>query len=344
MKVPPARADAFAKAPDPALRAILFYGPDGGLVRERAKVALHALAEDPNDPFAVSSLPAGDLSDDGARLNDEAAAISFTGGRRVLRVEDATDGVAAVFEDFLKHAPGDAVVLIEAGDLPARAKLRKLFEGADNAAAVACYRDEGRSLAETIRGHLSEAGLRASDDAMALLTSQLGGDRLLTRRELEKLVLYKGEEKSEISLEDVRACTGDSAALTTSDLAFAVGDGDLKQVERTLARCLQEGVNPVGVLRAVANHFQRLHLVATSGNPEMAVKALRPPVFWKVADRFKAQARAWTRPALAEALSLLLETEAACKRTGAPAETLCDRALLRIASRAGRRGGNRRTA
>ncbi|MEX0921346.1 MAG: DNA polymerase III subunit delta [Rhodovibrionaceae bacterium] len=344
MKIPPARADAFSKAPDPALRAILFYGPDGGLVRERAKQALLALAEDPNDPFSVASLAAGELAEDGARLNDEAAAISFTGARRVLRVSDAADSLAGVFGDFLEGAPGDAVVLIEAGDLPARAKLRKLFEGAGNAAAVACYRDEGRDLAGTIRSHISQAGLRISDDALALLTGQLGGDRMLTRRELEKLVLYKGAEQSEIGLEDVRACIGDSAALSTSDLALAVADGDLRQVERTLGRCLQEGVNPVGVLRAVANHFQRLHLVVASGNPDLAIKALRPPVFWKLAERFKAQARNWSRPALAEALSVLLETEAACKQTGAPAATLCDRALLRIAVRAGRRAGNRRTA
>lgn len=343
MKIPPARADAFSKAPDPALRAILFYGPDGGLVRERAKAALTALAEDPDDPFGVATLSAADLADDGARLNDEAAAISFSGGRRVLRLAEATDTLAGVLGDFLAEAPGDAVVLVEAGDLPARAKLRKIFEGAENGAAVACYRDEGRSLAETIRGHLSEAGLRASEDAMAMLTLSLGGDRQLTRRELEKLVLYKGDDGGEVTLEDVRACIGDSAALTASDLAFAVADGDLRQVERTLARCLQEGANPVGILRSVANHFQRLHLVATSGNPEQAIKALRPPVFWKVAERFKAQARSWSRPALAEALSVLLEAEAACKRTGAPAATLCDRALLRIAARAGRRG-QRRTA
>ena len=344
MKIPPARADAFCKAPDPALRAILFYGPDGGLVRERAGQALAALAEDPNDPFGVASLSPGDLADDGARLNDEAAAISFSGSRRVLRIPDATDSLAGVLDDFLSGAPGDAVVLVEAGDLPARAKLRKIFEAAQNGAAVACYRDEGRGLAEMIRGHLSEAGLRASEDAMALLTMSLGGDRQLTRRELEKLVLYKGDSGGEIDLEDVRACIGDSAALTASDLALAVADGDLHQVERTLGRCLQEGANPVGILRTVAGHFQRLHLVATSGNPDQAIKALRPPVFWKVAERFKAQARAWSRPALAEALSLLLETEAACKQTGAPAATLCDRALLRIAARAGRRGGARRRA
>ncbi len=343
MKIEPRRADAFSKAPDPALRAILFYGPDGGLVRERARQALLALAADPDDPFSVASLSAGELTDDGARLNDEAAAISFTGSRRVLRIGDATDALAGVLADFLSGAPGDAVVLIEAGELPARAKLRKLFEGAQNAAAVACYRDEGRDLADTIRTHLSQAGLRVSQDALALLTSQLGGDRQLTRRELEKLVLYKGAEDSEIGLEDVRACIGDSAALSTSDLALAVGAGDLPQVERTLGRCLQEGVNPVGILRSVANHFQRLHLVATSGNPELAIRALRPPVFWKTAESFKAQARSWSRPALAEALALLLETEAACKTTGAPAATLCDRALLRIAARAGRRGGARRT-
>ena len=38
MKIAPARLAAFLQRPDPAIRAVLLYGPDAGLVRERAGV------------------------------------------------------------------------------------------------------------------------------------------------------------------------------------------------------------------------------------------------------------------------------------------------------------------
>ena len=43
MKIPPARQDAFLRAPDPAIVAILFYGPDGGTIRERADQIMRAV-------------------------------------------------------------------------------------------------------------------------------------------------------------------------------------------------------------------------------------------------------------------------------------------------------------
>ncbi|MFQ6018520.1 MAG: DNA polymerase III subunit delta, partial [Kiloniellaceae bacterium] len=242
------------------------------------------------------------------------------------------------FRSFLADPPGDALIVVEAGDLPARSALRKVFESAGRGAALACYRDDERSLPKLIDATLRAQGLRATPEARAFLAANLGGDRQVTRRELEKLALYKGPGGGDIELEDAQACVGDSAALSLEDLAFAVAGGELAELARALDRSFQEGAHPVAALRAVARHLQRLHLVAglvRQGTPVgQAVKGLRPPVFWKRAARFKSQASAWPPAALGRALERLLAAETACKQTGAPADSLCGRALLEIASRA----------
>ena len=206
---------------------------------------------------------------------------------------------------FLDGPAGDALILVEDGDLAARAALRKLFESAERGAALACYQDDARSLPGVIAALLSEQGLTASRDAAAYLASHLGGDRQVTRREIEKLALYKGAatgEDSVIRLEDVLACVGDSASISLDDLAFALGDGDAAGLERSLQRSLQEGANPVAILRAAARHLQRLHLVAAllgqGSDPAGAMKRLRPPVFWKLTARLTPEVkgpRIWLR-------------------------------------------------
>ena len=342
MKIPTARADRFAAAPDPGVRAVLVYGPDAGLVRERAGSLVRSVVEDPGDPFRVAHLSGAQLAADPALLADEAAALAMTGGRRVVRLENPAEEAAGLFADFLKRPPGDALVVVLAGDLPARSALRKLFEAADQGAALPCYRDDQRGLGTVIDATLSGAGLSATPEASAYLAANLGGDRQLTRRELEKLILYKGAGGGQVELQDALACIGDSADLTLDDLAYAVGGGDLAAMERALLRSLAEGSQPVALLRAVARHFQRLHFVAGTAAqgtpPAEAMKRLRPPVFWKLAARFKAQSAAWSDVTLGRALEGLLEAEAACKRTGAPAEILAARALTGIAANApGRR-------
>lgn len=341
MKLAGKQADAFLAAPDPAVRCVLLYGPDAGLVRERSAALLAKTVRDPADPFSVSEISASQLKDDPARLADEAAALTFGGGRRFVRVRDAGDKLAPVLEDFLAAPLGDALVVVEADDLPARSPLRKLFEGAAGAAALACYHDDQRSLEAVVRGFFSDAAVPISRDAVRFLTSQLGGDRELTRRELEKVLLYRGAE-GEIGVADVEACVGDSALLSLDDVSMAAGAGNLPALERSLDRCLQEGNAPVSVLRAAARHFQRLHLVAAAGDRvEEAMRRLRPPVFWKNEAAFRAQAEAWRPVALARAMERLAEAEAACKRSGAPAELLASRALLEIAANA---PGRRRAA
>jgi DNA polymerase-3 subunit delta len=346
MKITPRNAEAFVRSPDPSLRAVLVYGPDAGLVRERVEALVKAAAEDPADPFRVSELGAREIVEDPARLGDEAAALSLSGGRRAVRLRQAGDDLAPHFKDFFATGRGEALVVVEAGDLPPRSALRKIFEGAGAGAALACYRDDERSLPALIRETLGSFGLEATPDALAYLGANLGGDRQLSRRELEKLALYMGAHNkgahnegadnkgARVELRDAQACVGDSAALSLEDLAFAVAGGEPAGAERALQRSLQEGGQPVRALGAVARHFQRLHLVrGLTGRGESldgAVKGLRPPVFWKRAESFKAQATAWPPGALARALERLLEAEAACKQSGAVPDTICARTLLEI--------------
>jgi DNA polymerase-3 subunit delta len=339
MKLSAKQAEGFIRQPDPAVPAVLLYGPDAGLRRERSAALLAKVVADPKDPFAVTELTGAQIAEDPARLADEAAALVFGGGRRFVRVREAGDRITAVVKDFLAQPAGEAFVVFEGDDLPARSSLRKLFEADKRAAALACYHDDTRSLSAMVREFFAEAGVGISREAVEFLAVQLGGDRALTRRELEKVLLFKGPEGGAVTLADVETCVGDSALLSLDDVALATAAGNLAALERALARSYAEGNAPVTLLRAVARHFQRVHAVAGAKGPvDEAMNRLRPPVFWKTAPAFRAQAEAWRPDGLARALDRLLEAEAACKRSGAPAETLAARALLEIAANApGRR-------
>jgi DNA polymerase-3 subunit delta len=329
----------FLRAPEASVVAALIYGPDAGLVKERADALTAAAAEDAADPFRVSELTMADLKNDPARLGDEAAALPFTGGRRVVRLRDATDAAATALKDMLGAAP-PGLVIVEAGELGARSPLRVLCEGARHAAAIACYRDEGEALGGVIAAELKKSGLAAAPDALEYLIANLGGDRALTRRELEKLALYVadragGGRAATISLEDAMATVGDTAALGLDDLIHDVAEGNQAAVERDLDRQLAEGDSPVTILRAAARHFMRLHVVAgtvaAGRDAEQAMGALRPPVFFRDKPRFQRQLRRWTGTKLGAALDQLTQAEVDCKTTGLPAETICRRVLAEIA-------------
>lgn len=330
-------ADRFTAQPPKQLRVALVFGPDAGLVQERAEKLLKSVTPDLTDAFNVADLSESVLLADPARLADEAAAISMMGGRRVVRVRGASNDLAELFEQFLDDPPGDALVVVEAGDLAKGASLRKLFEGDEAAAAIACYADTVRNLEDVVRDALRAEGLAIAPDALADAVSRLGSDRGVTRRELEKLALYAKGQKS-VSLEDVRAVMGDEAEARAEEACDAAGSGDFARLDLALERLWVADMSAVAVARSAMGHFQRLLLVAENTargeNLDTALKRLRPPIHFLRADSFKAQLRRWQQDRIGEALDMLLEAETLAKTTAVPAEAAVGRTLMNIAAMA----------
>ena len=342
-KIQPRGFARFAARPDPAVRAVLIYGPDGGLVRERALAVLRAIVPDAKDPFRISELTMAAIAEAPGRLAEEAAAIAFTGGRRVVRIFGAGDRLAEPLAELLEDFAGDALVLVEAAELGPRSSLRRLCEEAASAAAVPCYADDEESLELLVEEVMQGAKLKIEPAALDYLKTSLGGDRGVSRRELEKLVTYVGIGKSSVTLADAEACVGDSSALDVDDVVDAAAGGELVALDHAVGRSLLAGESPIMLLRAMQRHLQRLHLVAgicAGGQPlEAALKRLRPPLHFSRQAAFRAQLRRWPVNRLAQALDLLTEAEIDCKSTGAPDEVLARAALTRIAG-AARTGRN----
>lgn len=335
-----AKAESFVRKPDLGLAAALIFGPDRGLVRERMAAIARAVAGDVADPFRVVEIPASALKADPARLHDEAASLAFGGGRRLLIVRDAGDIAAPLFADFLARAPKDgAFVLVEGGDLSKRSTLRAAFESSSRAASVACYGDDERSVRAFIAELLRQHKLTALPEALDLLCARLGQDRDQTRGEIAKLALFMdGGADKRVGVDAVLAVVGDGGAASLDAVVLAAADGDYAELDRALSRALLDGESPIRILNAAQRHVERLHLARAhmdaGASAEQAMMKLKPPVFFRSADRFRRQLSAWEPARLASALHALLEADIACKSTAAPDEALAHRALARVANAA----------
>lgn len=333
MKISAGAADRFAAQPDAGVAAVLLYGPDQGLVMERAETLGRTVVDDLSDPFNVVELTAAALKENPARLTDESNALSFGGGRRFVRLRGAGDSLTKVIEAYVQEPSPDALVVVEADELGPRSSLRKLFETHAVTAAVACYAAEGRELMQASEKMLRELGVAPEKDALVLLGQILGADRAMVRREIEKLALYVGEG-NRATVEDVNACLISSGAVSIDQIALCAGDGNGAEADSHYQTALKEGASEIAILRAMQRHFQRLDLVvsqvAAGMNAGSAIAGLKPPVFFKLKERFERQTRRWSPERVQHALSILTEAETVCKKTGAPVELVCGRAIMAL--------------
>lgn len=341
MKLDRGQVDRFLKQPDPRFAAVLIYGPDSGMVRERGSQLTRQVAESLDDPFRVVEFTADQIKGDPVRLLDEAQAIGMMGGRRVVRVSGAGDSLADACESLLEahRSSQDCLVIVEAEDIAGKSRLRGVFEAAANAATIACYHDEAASLGAIVQEQIRQAGFSISREALDYLAQSLGGDRGVTRSEIDKLLLYKGEDRSEISLAEAMTCIGDRAAFALDDLIDAVCSGDLKALDKQFERNIVE-LPPIVMLRRMSAHFLRLHPMVDKLRQgerlDQVFAAARPPVPWPAKQRYERHCRIWTPAAIGLALNQLMETEAQAMRQHALAEAITRRGFIDIAATARR--------
>lgn len=302
---------------DPAYRLVLIYGPDAGLVSERAAALARAHVDDAGDAFQLVRMSGDDIASDPLKLVDEANTIGLFGGRRALRVSPTSKPLLGAVEPLLTTPSKDAIVIIEAGDLQRSNPLRTACERARTALAVPCYGDAARDLVGIIDEMVLSAGKtidRASRDQLAGL---LGGDRQTSRREIEKLLLYVGAETA-ISEAHIEAVVGDTAQREQAVLIDAVFSGKLPTLDLAQAKLAGEGLDAGVMLGAVLRHTLTL-LKARQGvdagrSARDMVAAMRLP-YPRIATTESALAN-WTTAKLMEAVTMLGNATLAARRDG----------------------------
>jgi len=333
MKLDAARVDGFLKNPSTAI--VLIHGPDAGLVAERGLALVRGVPGAAADPFRFAELQ----NPDAATLLSEATAASLTGGRRVVRVRDAGEALAKPLETLLKTPP-DSLVILEAGDLTPKSKLRALAEKHAGAASIACYAIDSGRLPKIFADRLRGQGIALDTDAAAWLGGNVAGEEGPVRQAVEFLALYAGETRR-LSLEDVRAALPDGGDTSMQEAVDATLTGNLAGTDRALSLAYDEGVSPVGIIRVLLGELMRLRVAAASGLPAAeAVAAMRPQVFFKRTAIVTRALSLWSPAGLAGAISAALTAEAACKTTAIPDQAYCRQFMLNLASRARAAGRN----
>ncbi|MDG4853496.1 MULTISPECIES: DNA polymerase III subunit delta [unclassified Mesorhizobium] len=329
--------DSWLARPDPSMAIVLLYGPDRGLVAERAKTFALKTGLPLDDPFSVVKLDGAEVDRDEGRLLDEARTVPMFSDRRLLWVRNAS-GQKALADDIkaltAEPAP-DALILIEAGDLKKGTGLRAIVEAAGNAIALPCYADEARDLDSVIDDELRKAGMSMTLDARQALRRNLGGDRLASRGEIDKLVLY-AHGKKEIDLDDVNALSGDVSGASFDGAVDAMLDGKVGDFDIAFTRHCASGGHPFLVLSSAMRQLQAIQVMRgqmESGgrNAASVVAGARPPVFFSRRKLVEKTLERWNSEALGRALNRLQAAVLQTRKRPDLSEALARQALLGIA-------------
>lgn len=280
---------------------VLVYGEDGGQVREYARHIACQIVSDLDDPFLSDRLRVEDLLESPSSLSDSAGTMSFGGGLRLVRLEGVNsslqknqmDKVVEAVKSCLAQPYESSVVLISAPGVEATSALAKAVEKDKKAVAIRCFQDGAQDLRSVIQNFFKEHSKTVSPDAMQFLLDNLGSDRDITRRELEKLLLYVGRETG-ISLQSCLESIASAPSMNVFKLCDAIGNRNASQADVCLKALTDEGADLTMISALALRHLRRLlearELMGQGLSADQAMMKLKPPVFYGKQD-FSAQLR-----------------------------------------------------
>jgi DNA polymerase-3 subunit delta len=328
---------------DPKIAVILLYGPDAGLAAERAKAAVETAVADPSDPFSLVKLDGDMLAGDPARLADEAGTIGIFGGRRAIWVKPTSKNIAPAVEAALDAVTGDSLIVIEAGDLAKSSPLRNICERSPRALAIPCYADEGRDLGQVVEDSFRTPGISVSRETKSALIEGLGANRLATRSEIEKILLY-AHGSNELTLEDLEAIMSDVSALRGDMVVDAAFAGDAAGADDAYQRLLGEGTHAAVILGALLRHaLAMLPYTADveTGRPPSSVVESWRGLHFKRKQSAEKHLTAFDLTGLRGLIDKLQAAILDTRRVPDLTEVIASRIILEIATRARGRGQGR---
>ena len=333
-----AQIDKYLKKPDTNVKGFLVYGSNEGLIAEYVRKLIFTVSQDLYDPFSVAYLNGADINSDVGALVAEYNSRSLMGGRRVVVVKDADNNLTKHLKPLLEVNNPDALLVIYSSSLNKKSSLVSLAEKEETLAAIACYEDRDEDIFATARAKFIESGVTINNEALQLLCARLSADRKTNLGEIDKLITYIGDKKN-VTPEDIKAAIADqSSSSSGEDICYYAAGGYAEKALAALQRSLNEGEEPISLVRALGYHFNKLILCKSfeekGDSADMAINKLTPKLLFYRVSAFKRQLAVWPKDKLFGVLDLLYKCEKDCKTTNMPTQEVLTYTLLQISSAA----------
>lgn len=328
--------EGLIKRSDLPYRVFMIYGPDIGLVSERSAEISKKTGVDLSDDFNVVKMDVSEINADPGRLADEVGSIGLFGGSRLIWIKNAGNDkkLVSAITAIMGEISDSVSIIIEAGDLKKSSALRKIIEKSSPAVAIPCYADDSRALQNLVDQELSIANMRIDMDARQLLLSFLGGDRLASRGEIQKLTLYcHGQEQ--IKLEDVMNAIGDASSISVDETVDAILTGNIKDLDVSYNRIILSKTPVFLVLRSCLIQLQQIDLMRSEvednrKRPSQVMAEMGRFIHFKRKPTFEKALNKWTCIKLRQEMDRLSNAILETRRNANLETSIARQALMRV--------------
>ena len=291
--------------------SLLIYGPDRGLVKEKSDLFLNNQININNNSLEVFKLTPEDLAKTKNKLFELAYQKPIFFKKSLIHIDlDLVKNLSDITE-FLETLDMEKAnfILLESANLKSDSKILKLFKNKNNFAVIACYHDNSKNLFNFINNYTKELGLVISKDNIEYLCQRLGNDRLITKKELDKLAIFANNQP--ISYEDILNGIGDNTTTRLDYICDNLFIKDFFYINSIIDKAIDEGANFMLIIRTITNHVMLLFKARLLSIKN--VKDIYPPIHFSRHTKIQKQLSTVDYRSIEYAIENLNLLESNCK-------------------------------
>ena len=242
---------------------------------------------------------------------------SFFENEKLIIISRATDKINDIVVEILEKKIEDLIIILNAGILEKRSKLRSLFEKNKKTVCIPFYEDNNQTLSGIVNTFFRDKKINISQQLINLVVQRCRGDRQNLKNELEKIENFT-KDKNKINLEDLLKLTNLAENYSVSELI----DSCLAKNKKRTVTILNENnyslEDCILIIRTFLIKSKRLvklvNEIRKNKNVDNVILSFKPPIFWKDKEIIKQQVKNWSYYNAQNLLFKINETELLIKK------------------------------
>ena len=234
--------------------------------------------------------------------------------RKIIIINRASDKIHNIIQDLIGRDINNIKIIINAGILESKSKLRSLFEKKKNLICIPTYPDNNEMLSKIASNFFRKENVLVSQQNINLIVEKCSGDRNNLYNELNKITNYATNGKK-ISSQEIIKLINLSENYGLSELV----DNCLAKNKNKIINIMNENnynkEDCIIILRAFLSKAKRILKLAIqlrqNKDINKTINSAKPPIFWKDKDIIKVQLNKWKPDKLTELIENInsIETE-----------------------------------
>jgi len=221
---------------------------------------------------------------------------SFFEESKLIIISRVSEKIIKLIDELLDRKINDVTIVINAGNLDKKSKLRSLFEKDKNLICVPFYKDDNRTLMQLANNFFKNNKISVSQEIINLIVERSSGDRINLNNELNKISLFL-ISKEKINIDDVVKLTNLAENYSISELADNCLSKNIKKINRIFNENVFSIDDCILIVRTLLLKSKRLleikKINESNKNLEQIISNYKPPIFWKDKEIVKNQASKW---------------------------------------------------